>query len=79
MNIDLVKISVKIIVFEEVMISLGTFLGYQPNSGPNNPFFVKKVSFLEIDHFDLLHLLEKLFFLNYFLSPHHHQKYIEFS
>ena len=43
-------------IFEEVMIILRLFLGYHPNSGPNDPIFVKKVSFLDIDYFDLLHL-----------------------
>ena len=53
------------IFFEIVMFSSRVVLGYQPNDGLNNLILVKKVSILEIDHFDLLHL----FFFNYILSP----------
>ena len=39
-------------IFEEVMISLSSFIGYRPHIFTTNLILVKEVSFLEIDHFD---------------------------
>ena len=54
------------------MISLSIFIGYQPHICPKNPILVEKVSFLEMDHFDLLDFSNKQ--LHYILSGRIHHK-----
>ena len=44
----------KLIIFEEVVIILCLFIGYQPHICLKNLIIVQKVSFLYIDRFDLL-------------------------
>ena len=57
-NVDLVCIIFREKnIFEEVMITLCLFIGYQPHICPKNSILVIKLLFLEIDHFDLLDLL----------------------
>ena len=54
-NVDLVcKNFRKIIIFEEVMVNLCLFRGYQPRLCPKHIILVQKASFLDIDHFALL-------------------------
>ena len=74
-NLDLVCTNFrKNINFEEVMITLCLFIGYQPHICPKNLILVQKVSFLEIDHFDLLDFSKKSY---YILSAHiHHKVYV---
>ena len=56
-NVDLVCRIFRggIINFEEVMIFLCLLIGYQPHICPKDLILVQKVSFLEIEHFDLLY------------------------
>ena len=59
------------VIFEEVMIILCLFRGYQPHICPKSLILVQKVSFLEIDHFDLLYFSKNL--IIYFSAYIHHK------
>ena len=54
-NIYLVCINFRGFVFEEAIITLCLFIGYEPQSIPKNLILVQKVPFSEMDHFDLLY------------------------
>ena len=72
-NIYLVCINFrKINIFEEVIITISLFIGYEPQSSPKNLILVQKVPLLEIDHFDLLNFSKKS--LLYLVSTYSSQK-----
>ena len=73
MKILFVKNSGKLF-FEEVMIRLRLFLGYQPHSDPNNPILFKKYHLQKLTI--LIYYISKFIFWYYILSTHVHNKYI---